>query len=196
MSPGLAFRFVEDAMEKAAVAQLVDDVYGKTYGTRPAIAHAYAVAYRDGNAVGCLGTDRADEDGCFPIERLYRLDRKALPAKFAADTTVQFGRLVATEPAVSPGVVYAGMRHVAACWEARFGLLEHTDPVHRLTARLGLCFLDIPHAPLDLSRVREADRAYYERHRPKPYLIELGASCRNLWARLPEEIRSALPGPE
>jgi GNAT superfamily N-acetyltransferase len=156
---------------------------------------AYAAAFCGEVPVGCLGISYALPSGFFPVERLYGLRREEMQLPIDEANTVEFGRFVSTDRDLTPLLAYAVMRFARGQGRA-YGLLEHTDAVHRvITARLGLRFYSIPHARLDLHQVEPADVPFYERNVSRPYLIDLVDSSRKAWTGLPEDHRALVPSP-
>ncbi len=167
----LTVAFAETAEQKKPVIAFVDREYKKVYATTPPPADMYSVVMRGDVIVSCVGLDYADQDGYFLIERTYCLDRHRLPHQIDEKNTAQLGRWVSHEKQMSIVALYHLLRY-ALKKGRQWGLVEHTEAVHRVVRRMGVVFWDIPMERVDFSVIAPHNRPYYEQRLMRPYMVD------------------------
>lgn len=170
--PDISIHYARTPEEKAVVMSFVDGLYSSKYGTTPPTADIYTYATRNGVIVASFGLEFA-RDGLFQIERTYRIDRNLLEIPLREDNAVQLSRWASTDAYAGRLAILKAITYALDCGKV-YGLAEHDDAIHRHCERsLGVKFIPIAHALVDLSTIPEANRPYYATSSMKPYVVDL-----------------------
>jgi hypothetical protein len=169
----LCVRFAESAEERKRVAdEFVAPLYLKAYETAPPLADAYVVIELEHVIQACLGIEWPDRYGRLGIEEAYTIESNAHSWPLSGENKVQFGRWASIMPQAGMIAVYASANYALSLGKA-FALVEHNALVHRHARLLGVPFYDLPHFPVDLTKIREEHRSFYAKRDMKPYLMDL-----------------------
>lgn len=169
----IIIRLVQCDKEQQKVIDFIDQKYIQLFNTTPPMSDVYFIAKQKDNIVGCSSLDFCDENGLMPISKIYNFNHASAPFSTIGNKGAQYGKWIVTIPYISGALLYIATTYALYC-KKEYGWCEHTDAVHKIAERLGVSFLPILHAQLQIENVTEKNRVFYNTAEPmRVYMMNL-----------------------
>lgn len=131
------------------------------------------VAKRDDEIVGVMALEFGDEQGVFPLEKIYKFDYRVTPWPFVRNEVAQFGRWMAKVRGISIALMYAATLYAIHQGKV-YGLTEVKPYILKHTREIGIELREIPGATLVPGNIPESGKPYYlAPPPPKLYMVNL-----------------------